>query len=122
MSNGSKTSQQTKETARIARELRRLRKKRVTWEKAAEQVGIVKEDGSPDPGLAYRIALEGYEPKKQETRDRLGLRKICLACQRGFRKVSSASKVLAPWVVWWRRLPKDERERRIRREYDKERR
>lgn len=118
MSNGTRSKKQTRETARIARELRKLYSRGLTWEGAAREAGILKENGEPDPGLAYRIALQGYEPKKISTRERLGLKKICFTCLRGFRKVSRAA--LSPWVRWWRGLPKQERDRRIRSQYEKE--
>jgi hypothetical protein len=112
---------QTAGTARIARELRRLREQGKTWKEASIELGILKKDGSPDPGLAYRIAIDEYEPKSPEIRERLGLRKFCLACERGFRKVSTmAREALPPWLKWWKKLDRAERERRIREYYEKE--
>ena len=121
MNNHSGPTKQTKETARLGARLRRRRGAGDTWEEAARKERVFKKDNiSPDPGLAYRIACDGYEPKGQELRDRLGLRKICLACMRGFRKISSRAKALSPWRLWWRRLKPGEREKRIKSQYEQE--
>lgn len=117
MSHTSQKTQQTPETRRKARRLLKLRRERYTWEKAAEKVGILKEDGSPDPGLAYKIAVEQYEPKGQELRDRLGLKKICLSCMRVFRRVSKQVSDLPPWREWWNHLKPGERDEWIRKNY-----
>lgn len=114
---------QTAETARKAKKIRKLRETNppVKWEEICRAFGILKENGEPDTGLAHRIAYDEYEPKKQETRDRLGLKKICLSCGRGFRRAVSGMASLSPWRVWWRRLPPQERDRRIREDWEKER-
>src|SRR5690349_14507511 len=114
MSNTSQRPKQTTETARRARALLKLRGKGYTWEKASRAVGILKEDGSPDHGLAYRIANEVYEPKGQDVRDRLGLKKICLSCGRAIRSISKTVSALPPWRYWWNHLKPQERERWIR--------
>jgi hypothetical protein len=112
--------QQTKQTRQLAARIRRLRGKGKTWETVCRELRIFKRDGSPDTGLAYRIALDNYEPKGAEVRERLGLKKICLACMRGIRNISSGSKgSLPPWLIFWRRLPKGEREEWIREYYKK---
>lgn len=113
------TTKQTRETARKARILRELKALGATWEDAAAEVGIIKEDGSPNPGLAHKIA-EGYEPKRPETRERLGLRAICFACMRGIRKASEGARALSPWRSWWKRLSPDDRDKMIREHYEKE--
>jgi hypothetical protein len=118
MSNSSNGSKQTPGTARKARELLKLRRNNITWERAAKEVGIVKDNGDPDPGLAYKIAIEGYEPKGQEVRDRLGLKKICTSCMRGFRSISRQISALSPWRAWWNRLKPGERDRWIRKNYE----
>jgi hypothetical protein len=98
--------QQTKQTRQLAARIRRLRGKGKTWETVCRELRIFKRDGSPDTGLAYR--------------ERLGLKKICLACMRGIRNISSGSKgSLPPWLIFWRRLPKGEREEWIREYYKK---
>jgi hypothetical protein len=116
------TSKQTSGTARKAKRINRLRAKGKTWESISIEEGIIKENGSPDPGLAYRIA-HGYEPKGRELRSRLGLRDVCMSCLRGFRKKSSEiARALPAWASWWKSLPKDEKDRRIRDQYEKEQR
>ncbi len=119
MSNTAQRPKQTKETARKARELLKLRREGYTWERASRAVGILKEDRSPDPGLAYRIAVEGYEPKGEEIRARLGLKAICLHCMREIRKVSRTVSARSPWREWWNRLKPTERDRWIRKNYEK---
>lgn len=118
MKNTTQKTKQTTETARRARELIKLQRVGYTWEEASRKVGILKKDGSPDPGLAYRIALEGYEPKGQELRDRLGLKKMCVSCMRAFRKTSKKVSELPPWRYWWNRLKPQERERWIKKNYE----
>src|SRR5688500_17577813 len=120
MNNGSQDSKQTKETARKGKKILRLHEQGLTWAEAGKRVGVVKEDGSPTPGHAYKIAVEGNEPASQELRDRLGLKKMCLACMRGFRNVKSRARSLSPWRLWWRRLSPAERDRRIREDYEEE--
>jgi hypothetical protein len=120
MRNTSKQPKQLKETARKAREIRRLRARSVKWEDIAREVNILKEDGSPDPGLAYLIGFKGYEPKRPEVRARLGLKELCLSCMRAFRNRSGSSRSRSQWRAWWSRLSPDERDRKIRSEYEKE--
>ena len=40
---------------------------------------IIKNDGQPDKGMAFRIA-DGYEPRRVDTRRRLGLSDRCPSC------------------------------------------
>jgi hypothetical protein len=119
----SSTSNQTKQTARKAESIRRLRAQNVKWEEIARRLKILKTDGSPDPGLAYKIGVEGYEPKGEEIRNRLGLKHICMTCLRAIRKSSAARRGAgSPWLSWWKKLRPADREERIRRQYEKERR
>lgn len=120
MSNHSGPTKQTTETARLGARIRKRRERGEKWEAIARAEGVVKRDGSPNTGLASRIAYDGYEPQGQELRDRLGLRRICLACMRGFRKISSSARSLSPWLLWWRRLEPGERDRRIKSQYERE--
>lgn len=76
-----------------------------SWRKAAEVCGVMTtaeytEEGTqvrpprPDPALAYRIAVQGYEPRRQETRTRLGLPPVCIVCgQKVHRK-----RIVPSWV------------------------
>ena len=122
MTNHSHNTNQTKQTARLAKRIRDRREAEEKWEAIAQTEGVLKEDGSPDPGLAYRIAYNDYEPKGKDVRERLGLKKLCLTCMRGFRKIASGARPLSPWLVWWRRLGKEERDRRIKSQYEQEKR
>lgn len=117
MAHTSHTTEQTPQTRRKARRLLELREHGKTWDEASKKVGILKEDGSPDPGLAYKIAMEGYEPVKQETRDRLGLKKICLSCGRAIRHIRKTVSELPPWREWWIHLSREDRERWIEKNY-----
>lgn len=108
------TSNQTKQTAQKAESIRRLRAKGWTWERTSIKLGILKENGDPDPGLAYKIA-EGYEPKGPAVRARLGLKALCLTCMRGFRKQGrAAAQALTPWASWWKSLSPKDKEQKIR--------
>lgn len=104
----------------MAKRIRALRAKGIKWEKICLQLGILKDNGEPDTGLAYQIGINQKEPKGEEVRDRLGLRKVCLACMRGFRRVSASARSLSPWRLWWNRLKPAERDSRIKSEYEKE--
>jgi hypothetical protein len=53
---------------------------RLHWDEIAKELGILKENGDSDPGMTYRIVMDGYEPKLLETRKRLGLPEICPEC------------------------------------------
>lgn len=120
MSKHTGPAKQTPETARLAKRIRNRRSKGEKWIEIAQAEKILKESGEPDPGLASLIAYKNYEPKGQELRDRLGLRKMCIECMRGFRKIASGARSLSPWRLWWRRLKPAERDRAIREHYEKE--
>jgi hypothetical protein len=53
---------------------------------------IVKEDGSPDPGMACQIVDRNYEPKLLTTRTRLGLPPICPECHQKLPKPARVVK------------------------------
>ena len=59
---------------------RLLREKGKRWIDVCAALGIILEDGRPDPGLAKKIVDQDYEPKLMVTRVRLGLPPICIAC------------------------------------------
>jgi hypothetical protein len=59
---------------------REIREKGYTWDRIAEILGIYTANGFIDPGMAYRIVIDGYEPKRPATRLRLGLPPICPTC------------------------------------------
>jgi hypothetical protein len=58
-----------------------------TWDEISTALNILTENGRIDPGLAKRIIADGYEPKRQTTRDRLGLTLICVACGTRIKRV-----------------------------------
>lgn len=65
-----------------------------SWRKAAQACDVLLKSGKPDPGLAQRIALHGYDPRRPETRSRLGLAPVCTNCGQ---KVKPA-RILPGWV------------------------
>jgi hypothetical protein len=65
-----------------------------SWRKAAEVCNVLTEDGRPDPGLAQRIALQGYDPRREETRTRLGLPPICVTCGSKIKRM----RVVPEWL------------------------
>ena len=71
----------------LALELRENHAVLNSWPKASVACGVLTEDGRPDPGLAHRIAIHGYDPKREETRIRLGLPPICVTCGRKVKRV-----------------------------------
>lgn len=62
---------QTRATRRLAEKLASYAKKH-SWNASARRYKIIGPDGKPSRGLAKQIAC-GYEPKKTETRRRIGL-------------------------------------------------
>jgi hypothetical protein len=72
----------------LRREGKALNDKDVIWDDIASELGIYTKDGRINPGLAYRIVMEGYEPSRPETRHRLGLAPICPSCKHSVGKKS----------------------------------
>ena len=72
---------------------------------------ILKPDGTPDTGMAFKLAYKkDYEPER-EVQVRLGLHEFCTSCHRNFRKPSTKAKVeKTPARIWWESLSKDEQE------------
>jgi hypothetical protein len=66
---------QSRATAHLAKILRQRHAENQSWETTAQECKVLKADGSPDKGLAFLIAMRGYEPARKETRQRLGLGK-----------------------------------------------
>jgi hypothetical protein len=64
---------QSSETRRLARQLLRNHRSTKSWHETARRLNITNKDGNPSPGLAYQIAVDKYEPRREETRVRLGL-------------------------------------------------
>ncbi len=71
----------------LAQELQEKHAMLNSWRKAAAACGVFTNDGQPDPGLALRIATKGYDPRRSETRMRLGLPPICIACGQKVKRV-----------------------------------
>jgi hypothetical protein len=71
---------QSPKTRILAVRLRVERRSKATWSVAAKRCDVLTKSGLPDPGLAYRIAVEGYEPRSMECRQRLGLPIVCPTC------------------------------------------
>lgn len=72
-------SSQSLETARVAAKLRNDYAQLHNWPKVAEVNGITGPQGNPSPGLAYMIAVKGYEPGPN-IRRRWGWPPICPTC------------------------------------------
>lgn len=53
-----------------------------SWDNISISLNILTPDGRPNAGLAYRIIEKGYDPKRTETRRRLGLFPVCPTCCR----------------------------------------
>jgi hypothetical protein len=64
----------------LVQELREKHIELSSWLQTSVACGVLTEDGRPNPGLAERIALQGYKPARSETRERLGLPPICISC------------------------------------------
>ena len=64
-------------TAQLALALRKDHAESRSWQKTAERFGI------PNKGIAYRIALKGYDPADKKLREALGLGpRPCPSCKR----------------------------------------
>jgi len=89
----------------------RERRKPISWRNVCVKLGIMKSDGRPDTGMAYKIAYDGHEPADREVRVRLGLRDICSKCHRGFRK--RTVRKMTPARAWWNGLSNAKQEKII---------
>jgi len=91
----------------------RERRKPISWRNVCVKLGIMKSDGRPDTGMAYKIAYDGHEPADRMVRARLGLRDICTKCHRGFRKASARRTTLSQARAWWNGLANAKQEKII---------
>jgi hypothetical protein len=66
---------QSRLTAQLAKKLRTEHALNNSWEVTARLCNVLTEDGRPDKGLAFLIAMRGFEPTRKETRARLGLKR-----------------------------------------------
>lgn len=71
----------TRQLSRLAEKLRYKHSTTGSWPKAARACKVLTPTGKPNPKLAAMIA-NGYNPKRPETRARLGLPAICPTCER----------------------------------------
>ena len=114
---------QTPQTARLGRKIRKLRERKknpLSWKDTCLQEGIriLKQNGDPDTGLAYKIAYEEYEPSGREVRHRCSLKDMCTKCKRVFRIPSQAKKrTKSPALAWWDGLKREDREKVIELSY-----
>lgn len=107
---------QTPQTARLGRKIRKMRERKKggkrAWKDVCKLLNIMKKDGQPDTGLAYKIAYEGYEPLGRDLRKSLGLRDICTKCKRLFRVVTvKPARAKSPARVWWDKLKGEDRQK-----------
>ena len=63
-----------------------MRKNLIPWREVARELRILKDNGEPDTGLAYKIVIEGYEPKTMQTRTRFWWPPICPECHQRIAK------------------------------------
>jgi hypothetical protein len=66
----------------------------VPWREVARELCILKDNGEPDTGLAYKIVMEGYEPKTLKTRTRLGWPPVCPTCYQPLPKPPRPARVV----------------------------
>jgi len=71
----------TRQLSRLAEKLRCKHTTTGSWSKAAKACKVTTPDGRPNPKLAQLIA-GGYNPRRSETRARLGLPPVCPCCNR----------------------------------------
>ena len=71
----------------LAENLRQEHAETSSWRKTAEACHVLTKDGRQDPGLAQRIAEQGYDPRRAETRLRLRLPPACITCGQKVKRV-----------------------------------
>jgi hypothetical protein len=76
---------QKPDTGCLAAKLRTEHTLTHSWPKESVKCKVLTPEGKPNPKLAQMIA-NGYEPKKIETRTRLGLPPVCSTCHQKVRK------------------------------------
>jgi hypothetical protein len=68
--------------------LRKTHKQTKSWPQAAKLCNIIKENGKPDEGLAYLIAMKEFEPTRHKTRIRCGFPCSCDECRKARRQAN----------------------------------
>lgn len=97
----------------LSRQIARFRARtpRVTYRAISARLDIRKPNGEADPGMA-KLLENGYEPKREATRARLGLAggHVCPRCHRKTR--AAARRVVRPMSEadrYWRALAPERR-------------
>jgi hypothetical protein len=71
--------------------MRSTHRKTKSWSETAKLHGIVTAEGKPNKGLAYQIAVNGFEPSEHETLIRIGMPCLCDGCKKAQRKARRAA-------------------------------
>jgi hypothetical protein len=79
----------------LAFRLRKKYKKMASWRHVANACNVLTPNGQPNPALARRIATKGYDPRRPETRQRLGLPRVCFTCGQKVKRV----RHVPAWLV-----------------------
>jgi hypothetical protein len=66
--------------------MRSTHRKTKSWLETAKRHHITDPNGNPSKGLAYRIAVDEYEPKGHETLTRIGMPCPCDECKKAKRQ------------------------------------
>jgi hypothetical protein len=88
----------------LAENLRQKHAETNSWRKTAKDCLVLTKGNRPNPGLAQRIAVHGYDPARPETRERLSLPPICIACGKKVKRVRHIPAWLDEAVKNLRRL------------------
>ena len=80
---------------RLAEKLRQKHAELNSWPQASIACGVLTKAGKSNPRLAQMIAA-GYDPRKPETRSRLGLPPRCTACSR---RLPGWQRSLPAWLL-----------------------
>jgi hypothetical protein len=90
----SRANGQVRTLDHLAASLRQIHAQGVGWREAALACRVLTKGGQGDPGLAFRIAEQGYDPRRPETRQRLGLPPVCIECGQKIKRV----RMVSEWV------------------------
>lgn len=97
---------QTRTLEHLAQELALKHENGMSWKSCSLACGVLMKDGRPDPGLAYRIAKQGYDPRLPATRLRLHLPPTCYTCGQHVKYV----REIPPWLEQAVRFLKEQEE------------
>jgi hypothetical protein len=90
----SRANGQVRTLGQLAASLRQIHAQGIGWREAALACRVLTKSGQGDPGLAFRIAVNGYDPRRPETRQRLGLPPVCIECGQKIKIV----RVVPEWL------------------------